>query len=63
MKKRKDKLTRVDVEFDEWLKRLAAKRYIMRRDKKQVPKARITKAIFRSRDRIEKEIENALFED
>lgn len=62
---RKDKLTRIDKDFDKWLQKMAVRRLVKGLDKKLVSRARITKAILRHQGRkskMEEDIENAIFE-
>jgi len=62
---RRDKLTRIDKDFDKWLQRMAARRLAKGKDKKIASRARITKAILRhqgNKSKMEEDIENAIFE-
>jgi len=65
MSRRRDTLTRVDREFDDWLKRMAATRVAKGKDKKMRSKARMTKAIMKhpGRTKLEQDIEEWRFDD
>lgn len=61
----KNKLTRIDKDFDKWLQKMAAKRLAKGLDTKIASRARITKAILRHqgiKSKMERDIENAIFE-
>lgn len=60
------KHTRIDIDFDAWCRKVAARRFAEGRDKKLRTPARITKALVRHEEllkQLEKDLKNAKFED